>query len=170
MSVGAFAPGSDGSSSYSQHTPANARVQGLGAIFTPFRLHRPRRIPENVRGRPGGPTLPQSRRTKSQRDGPLVSSLRPRPPQGPRPSRPSRSKPIGRMPMPPLTQTPTQVSALAFPLPFTATHASDTAASIPDGSAGRCFSKSYPSRQSLGSDVGSGREFPPAPADLRPLP
>jgi hypothetical protein len=38
MSVGAFAPGSDGSPSYSQHTPANARVQGLGAIFTAFRL------------------------------------------------------------------------------------------------------------------------------------
>jgi nucleoside-diphosphate-sugar epimerase len=28
MSVGAFPPGRDGSPSYSQHTPANARVQG----------------------------------------------------------------------------------------------------------------------------------------------
>jgi hypothetical protein len=174
MSVGAFALGSalgsGGSPSYSQQTPANARVQGLGAIFTPFRLDRPRRIPENVRGRPGGPTLPRGRRTKSQGDGPLVSSLRPRPPQGPRPSRPSRSKPIGRMPMPPLTQTPTQVSALAFPLPFTATRASDTAVRIPDGSAGRCSSKSCLGRRSLGSDVGSAPEFPPAPADLRPPP
>jgi len=33
-----FPPGRDGSPSYSQHTPANARVQGLGAIFTAFRL------------------------------------------------------------------------------------------------------------------------------------
>jgi len=58
--------------SYSQHTPANARVQGLGAIFTAFRLDRPCRMPEKVRGRPGGPTLPRGRRTMSKCDGPLV--------------------------------------------------------------------------------------------------
>ena len=52
------------------------RVVGLGlcpgAIFTAFRLDRPCRIPEKVRGRPGGPTLPRGRRTKSKGDGPLV--------------------------------------------------------------------------------------------------
>ena len=32
MSVGAFPPGRDGNPSYSQHTPANARVQGLWAM------------------------------------------------------------------------------------------------------------------------------------------
>ncbi len=45
----------------------------LGAIFTAFRLDRPCRIRENVRGRPGGQTLPCGRRTKSKCDGPLVS-------------------------------------------------------------------------------------------------
>ena len=66
----------DGNPSYSQHTPANARVRGLGAIFTAFRLDQPCRIPEKVRGRPGGPTLPRGRRTRSQCDGPLVSARR----------------------------------------------------------------------------------------------
>ena len=47
----------------------------LGAIFTAFRLDRPCRSPEKVRGRPGGPTLPRGRRTKSQSDAPLVSHL-----------------------------------------------------------------------------------------------
>ena len=45
--------------SYSPTTPANARVQGLGAIFTAFRSDRPGRIPKNVCGRPrrSDPTL-----------------------------------------------------------------------------------------------------------------
>jgi hypothetical protein len=60
---------------YSRHTPAHARVQGLGAIFTAFRLDRPCRIPKKVRGRPGGPTLPRGRRTKSKCDGSLVSDI-----------------------------------------------------------------------------------------------
>jgi hypothetical protein len=47
----------------------------LGAIFTAFRLDRPPRSPEKVRGRPGGPTLPGGgRRTKSEGEGPLVSA------------------------------------------------------------------------------------------------
>ena len=49
---------------------ANARVPGLWAIFTAFRLDQPCRIPEKVRGRPGGPTLPRAEGQSPKAMGP----------------------------------------------------------------------------------------------------